>query len=247
MNNQKEKNCFVLCSKCQTSIHEKDVEFVEKKGIQYMYCKKCYKKIKIEYKISDLITLKLENSKTNIYINEILFQQCKYILLNFTHDTSEEYDELISIDDIINKYSKRNETNKTILNPEEEFFGHCSNLEAWINNNYSLDVLHSSLSFPLLSRLVDSGDKKAQFFLKEEILRRIERGDEKVVTFFLIEGYLGLFSYEELELLFHLTTIEHQKTLKQINKLMIRKWLIEKSEKKGHQKIIISRNLWKVI
>ncbi len=35
-----------------------------------------------------------------------------------------------------------------------EFFAHCSNLEAWINNDYNPHLLHSNLSVPLLKELV---------------------------------------------------------------------------------------------
>ncbi|KKM77800.1 hypothetical protein LCGC14_1366340, partial [marine sediment metagenome] len=36
---------------------------------------------KLEQKINDFITLKLENAKTNIYVNEERFNQCKFLLL----------------------------------------------------------------------------------------------------------------------------------------------------------------------
>ena len=35
----------------------------------------------IEFIVSDFISLKLENGKTSLYVNEKLFNQCKYLLL----------------------------------------------------------------------------------------------------------------------------------------------------------------------
>lgn len=198
----------------------------------------------IIYKIKNSpIVLKLEKGKTNIYINNEKFNQCKYLLLNFNRETLREYNELTSIDEVSKLYSKKNESNKTIINPKTEFIGHCSNLEAWVENNYSLDILHSSLSFPLLSKLTQLKDQRAKIFLKEQIFEKIEKGNEKVLTYFLNEGYLHLFTHEELQLMFDMIDIERQDTLKIINKLMYRKWLVEKAEKKGHQKIIISEKL----
>ena len=193
------------------------------------------------YKINEFITLKLENNKTNIYINGELFRQCMYVLLNFTRDNIDDYNEILDMDEAIKKYNRENESNKMVITPETEFWGHCSNLEAWVENDYSLDVLHSSLSFPLLGKLSQLGDKKAQFYLKEEILKRIERGKEKILTYFLNEKYLDIFTSEELSVLFEMITIENQRTLKMINKLMNIKRIIEKYKETGHQHIILNK------
>jgi len=61
----------------------------------------------IEFKINDFICLKLEGGKTNIYINEGLFMQCKYLLLNMPiSEIKNNIEELTLIDDIAEKLDK---------------------------------------------------------------------------------------------------------------------------------------------
>lgn len=196
-----------------------------------------------EFKISDLITLKLENDKINIYVNGKLFNQCKYLLINIGVNEVEDYDEIESIDEAVEvyNYNKDHETHKVEIDPETEFMGHCSNLQAWVENNYNLGLLHSSLSFPLLARLVKEGDKKAEITLKEEVLERINSNSEKVITYFVNEKYLDLFTYEELQTIFDKVIITNQQLLQRLNDLMNKKYLIEKLKKRGHIKIEIER------
>jgi len=73
----------------------------------------------------------------------------------------------------------------------EEFKGHCSNLQAWVEYDYDTRLLHRNLAFPLLKRLVSVGDGKAKhrFFL--EVEKRFKSGYPTVQTYLIIEGYLG--------------------------------------------------------
>ncbi|MFX1236279.1 MAG: hypothetical protein ACFFAS_02080 [Promethearchaeota archaeon] len=50
-----------------------------------------------EFKVNDCITLKLEDGKTNIYINDKMFQQFKYLVFNIPIDDMEEYDEIYQL------------------------------------------------------------------------------------------------------------------------------------------------------
>ena len=52
-----------------------------------------------EFKVNEHITLKLENGKTNIYIADKLFRQCKYLLLEIPVDEMYFFDEIQSIDE----------------------------------------------------------------------------------------------------------------------------------------------------
>lgn len=130
---------------------------LELKDGVYQMCTRCYEKyilhIKKTYRINHLIELKLENDKTEIYINGNKFIQCKYLLLNIPKERVKETNDYVDIDELAKKYSKENETNKQIIEPETEFFGHCSNLEAFVQNDYNPNVLHSSMSIPLLTEL----------------------------------------------------------------------------------------------
>ena len=202
------------------------------------------KKISTIYKVNNEITLKLENDKTNIYINGERFDQCKYLLLNLEAEKIPEYDDFKSIDEVFEYYSRKNERNKFILEPKQEFIGHCSNIQAWVENNYNVNILHTSLSFPLLVRLSYLGDSKAKIALKEEIAERLLAKNRNTVLYFLETDYLFLFEVEELEFLFEQVDIEDQAILKKINKLINSKRIIDKMKKKGHQVINLEERGW---
>jgi hypothetical protein len=136
------------------------------------------------FKISDLITLKLEfdpfddiRRETNIYVAGKKFKQCKFLMLNL--EKGKEYKEIKSIDDAVEKLNKGMENDHSVdgqITPEEEFWGHCSNLQAWYENNYDLRIIHSNLGKPLLEELIKHGDTKAITSWKEEIMFRIQEG-----------------------------------------------------------------------
>ena len=202
-------------------------------------------KITTIYKINENITLKLENNRTNIYIKGEKFDQCKYLLLNLEAEAIPEYDDFESIDDVFKYYSRKNESNKFILDPKTEFVGHCSNLQAWVENGYNPNILHTSLSFPLLLRLSYLGDNDAKIALKEEIAKRMLSKNRNTVLYFLELDYLFLFEIEELEFLFDEVDIKDQKILKSINRLINHKRIIDKMKKKKHQVINLEERGWR--
>ncbi len=148
-----------------------------------------------EFKINDLITIKLEKRKTNIYVNNVMFIQCKYLLINLESD--KEYEEIESIDDAKKHLSNKMERNHSIIKPEDEYWGHCSNIQAWYENNYDLRIIHTNLGFPLLKRLCECGDKKALGTMKDEIFLRVEKGGYK--AFKILESYMTFLTPEEIE------------------------------------------------
>ncbi|MFX1477918.1 MAG: hypothetical protein ACFFCI_07280 [Promethearchaeota archaeon] len=158
-----------------------------------------------EFRINEHLTLKLIKGQTEIYIDEKPFHQCKYLLLNLTQKDFKEFDDIDSIDEafeIYNKMEKNHERHHDLIEPESEFIGHCSNLQAWYEHNYDLRILHSSLSIPLLKKMAFLGDKKAIIRLKESIATRIASRNHNTIIFYLNEKYLSLFSNEELEVMF---------------------------------------------
>lgn len=52
-----------------------------------------------EFIINDYITLRLENNKTVIYVNNEVFLQCKYLLLNIPIENIEDFEDIDNIDD----------------------------------------------------------------------------------------------------------------------------------------------------
>ncbi len=194
------------------------------------------------FKISDNLILKLEEDKTNIYVNGEKFLHCKYILLNFEKRNIPEYDEFENMDQIIKHYSRKHESDKSLLSPETEFIGHCSNLQYWYENDYDLNILHSSLSIPLLRELANSGDEMARMAIKEEILLRVNsnKQNSNTVIVFLEEEYFDYFEVEELEILFENTNIEDQLVLRRINKYINKKRILDGLKKQKSRKIIVN-------
>ncbi len=155
-----------------------------------------------EFKVNEYITLKLEDDITNIYINDILFRQCKILLLNIPNDKDSK--QIQSIDEAADKmgWSPFGQAIPNIrhkISPKTKFWVHCSNIQAWIENDYNTKILHHSISFPLLKKLVELGDPLAKMRFKEEVAERLERSTPQVLLFLIRERYLDVFTPEELE------------------------------------------------
>ena len=151
------------------------------------------------FKINDHLSLRLENGKSNIYVGGKLFNQCKYLLLNIPKNNLSEFKKIESIDEAAIKLNKKMETNHKIIPPETEFWGHCSNLQAWSEGNYDTRMLHSNIAFPLLRELVKEGDVLARKVFKQEVAKRLESGYPSVVLYLIEEDYLNCLSHEELD------------------------------------------------
>jgi hypothetical protein len=154
-----------------------------------------------EFTINEFLSLKLEGGKTNLYVNGRLFEQCKFLLIHIPIEDTKDYDEIKSIDEAADILGWRDEGQEGVeynIDPETEFWGHCSNLQAWYENDYDTQLLHSNLAFPLLKHLTDCGDPSAKKVFNEEIAKRIESGYLPVVLYLIEEKYLRYLSSEEL-------------------------------------------------
>lgn len=158
-----------------------------------------------KFSINDFITLRLENGKTEIYVLGEKFLQCKYLLINIPIEKYEHLDKRISIDDAEDKFSHTLEI-PTNLSPEilpnVEFWAHCSNLQAWAENNYNTKLLHRNIAFPLLKKLTEVGDQDAKLVIKEQIAIRVEEGNLNVILYLLEEKFFSILNKEERELFF---------------------------------------------
>ncbi|MHA2007181.1 MAG: hypothetical protein ACXABO_15790 [Promethearchaeota archaeon] len=160
----------------------------------------------LQFQINGYFKLRLENGKTNIYINNELFIQCKYLLLTVPLDELEDLDVIDSIDKVAVKLNSKLESldNRTnYISPTMQFWGHCSNLQVWYENNYDTRLIHSNLAFPLLKKLTEVGDPLARKKFKEEIAKRFEKGVINTAQYFLYEGYLNYLNKPELECVFY--------------------------------------------
>lgn len=152
-----------------------------------------------EFKINQYLKLKLEGGRTNIYVNNRRFIQCMYLLLNIPVSGIEDYDEVNSIDEAAAKLDRSMERNHRKVPAETEFWGHCSNIQAWADNQYDTRILHRNLAFPLLKALVDAGDPIAKRKFKEEIAMRYATGHPTVIRFLTQNGYLHYLTEDEFE------------------------------------------------
>ncbi len=171
-----------------------------------------------EFKVNKFITLKLEEEiideeedlkdiKTNIYINGKEFRQCSFLLINIPVNEQIPLDEIESIDEAEERLDTSLEADDELFTynipPETAFWGHCSNIQVWVENNYDTRLLHRNLAFPMLKELTELGDNIAKRVFKEEIAERFASCYIPVVHFLLFGGYLNYLSEEELETLFN--------------------------------------------
>ncbi|MBY8987256.1 MAG: DUF2240 family protein [Candidatus Lokiarchaeota archaeon] len=151
-----------------------------------------------EFEINTFLSLRLEEGKTNIYIKNNLFRQCKFLLLDIPIEEIESVNEINSIDEAAEKlgWAFHGQIKDNVylippeIHPETEFWGHCSNLQVWAENNYNTKIIHRSLAFPLLKTLSDAGDPIAKKAFVEEIGKRLESGHHSVITYLNNEGYI---------------------------------------------------------
>jgi len=167
------------------------------------------------YRINDRLSLKLRGNNTVIYIDGEAFRSCKRLVLQIPRDEVGRFDEIDSIDEAAEVYAYtiadhvvlrtdgekpvvENDENFTLLSPEEEFWGHCSNLQTWYEHDYDTRLLKANLAFPLLEALAKAGDARAAMRFKEEIIHRLKSGYRPVIEYLYEEAYLERLTNEEL-------------------------------------------------
>ncbi|NVM45634.1 MAG: hypothetical protein HWN79_12030 [Candidatus Lokiarchaeota archaeon] len=109
-----------------------------------------------EFKVNDYLILRLETNRTNIYIKGKMFRLCKFLLLSIPKAKVKEYDDIESIDEAAERIDSTPEGRKLRryhISAQTEFFGHCSNLQAWYEN-ISITILICRISIiSIISRL----------------------------------------------------------------------------------------------
>ena len=154
-----------------------------------------------EFQINKFLKLRLENDKTNIYVKDQLFRQCKFLMINIGPNNASNFEEVTSIDEaekILDKSLEEKELEEFDIRPEEEFWAHCSNLDAWAKHQYDTRLLHRTLAFPILRALTEAGDQVAKAVFKEEIIKRFESGHKNVVRYLIRGGYIRKYAKKEL-------------------------------------------------
>ena len=155
------------------------------------------------FEINEFITVCKLFDRTYIYINKKRFRQCKFLMLNIPVANISSFDDIKSIDEAAERLDRSLEQYPIYefnIAPETEFWAHCSNLQAWAENNYDTRLLHSSLSFPLLEELTKVGDPIAKKVFKEEIAKRLL--DRPFAgKYLIIVGYFKYLNEEEIEII----------------------------------------------
>ena len=157
-----------------------------------------------EFAVNEFLTVKLVGWDITIYVNGESFMLCKRLLISFPIDRIHDTDELDSIDEAAEKLGWNGDdqmyNNGIVYNisTETEFWGHCSNLQAWHEHNYDTRLLRSNIAFRLLKKLAEVGDPQAKKVFKEEIAKRLESGYPPVVEYLAKEGYTRFLNSEEL-------------------------------------------------
>ncbi|UCC18696.1 MAG: hypothetical protein JSV62_11385 [Promethearchaeota archaeon] len=178
-------------------------------------------KAPIEKEINKYITLKLVSGRTFIYVNGRQFIQCIRLILNIPKNDVHLYEEIDSIDEAAQLYNKHIFQNRIVrgpmarqvpnqkhnITPEQEFWGHCSNIQAWVEHNYDTRILMTNISFPLLRELTKAGDPLAKKVYKEEIALRLESAYPSVVQYLLSQRYIEVFTPSEFQNILESTDI----------------------------------------
>lgn len=73
--------------------------------------------------------------------------------------------------------------NELGITPEQEFWAHCSNIQAWAEHNYDSRLIHSNLAFPLLKKLSQQQDPAILKQFKQEIKNRLKNADGRLLTY----------------------------------------------------------------
>ncbi|MHA1497457.1 MAG: hypothetical protein ACTSRT_07895 [Promethearchaeota archaeon] len=158
----------------------------------------------MRFVINKEISLHLIGKETHIFFGGKKFGICKKVafssnlenILELTN-TNKSLNELL---DTIQSQSEYTMEYENIITAEEEFFVHCSNIQAWYESGYNTDLLDHRLSFPLLRMLVRNNDLDAMKVYKEEIARRFRSTFLPTVLYLLSGGFLDNFNKEELEM-----------------------------------------------
>jgi len=158
-----------------------------------------------EFTINEYLTLKLESGQTFIYVKGKRFRQCIRLVFHIPIIDVEDYDQIDSIDEVFELYRRldgkrfHSENYSLDLTPEQEFWGHCSNIQAWVEHDYDTRLLHSNLAFPLLKALAREGLDQARKRLKFEIMRRFETISLNVLMMLTEQKYIFYLDAEAIK------------------------------------------------
>ncbi|MFX0102733.1 MAG: tetratricopeptide repeat protein [Candidatus Hodarchaeota archaeon] len=136
-----------------------------------------------KFKINEYLEVSLEGEAVHIYVNGKRFDQCKYLLLEHPDKKTTNIKDYVTMDEIL--YEQNGQLHdpglhEEYITPQSLFWGHCSCIEVWVENNYDPGLMHVNLAFPLLRELSNAGDLKAKKAYENEVLNRWKCGHSAV-------------------------------------------------------------------
>ncbi len=173
-----------------------------------------------DFKVNNLITLKFQNHRTNIYIKGQKLNQRKFTSLK----------DIGKFDEVVSKL------NDALAKTPQGFKNQCSNFQRWAENDYNRRILNSFIAFPLLRRLFNLNDSTAIKVYKEEVAMKFLTGNYYYISYMLNNGFLNLLSKEELDA--HLQKLDYtrvrnpEKLKKELTNLVVLKTELLKALKK---------------
>lgn len=137
---------------------------------------------KLRFIVNSYMEVVLEDDKPVIYIAGKPIAYCAFLVVSLEKKELEEtnsIDELASRKDARRLEGKRNLESYGI-SVEENFWGHCSAIQAWYELGYDTRAIAANLSFPLLKELARAGDPTAKKVISWEIESRLKEDDPRV-------------------------------------------------------------------
>ncbi len=203
-----------------------------------------------EFTVNEFISLKLKNSETKIYVNGEYFYHCKYLIISIPVDRLDEWEGYETMDQII-KATGRSEGQRkaTHLTPQEAFWGHCSNIQAWADNGYDYRLLDTKLSIPIIMDIMKGlvkGKDKEKF--KRFFIEVVKSLDDYIINSRINEATYGKFDFLD-KIIFRIRDkyfTDEEITGSVALKLIYDKFLPRKLREREQQRISRwERKLWK--
>ena len=154
--------------------------------------------------LAGLLSIQLIGEEVVIFVNGEEFIQCSNLVLAIQGEDVGMLEEVDSIDHLAEFSKEYNNAYpyyaemQVAIQPESAFWGHCSNIQAWVEHEFDSELLHSNLAFPLLHELSKHGYMLAKECLAEEILRRLKSGYVPTVQYLVEQGFVSLLSSDQL-------------------------------------------------
>lgn len=167
------------------------------------------------FPLTDQLEVRIDDDeRVRVYVSGEELELCSQVMTNM-QIKGKDVLTVNSVDDLTPAFYSQDSYK---LSPDTIYFVYCSNLQAWVENNYDTKLLSKNIAFPLLRELVNIGEVDIQF-LKKEIMQRFRQGGDELREFLEIEGFLDDYlTREEFWDLFPPEALILQKIEKLLNK-----------------------------